>query len=462
VSTSSTFASLGVPDDLVAVLAARDITTPFPVQAATIPDALAGRDVCGKAATGSGKTLAFGLPLLARIERAKPFRPRALVLAPTRELAAQIQRELAPLAAVRNLRVASVYGGVGYGEQRKALRLGTDVLIACPGRLADLLEQRACTLDAIEVVVVDEADQMADMGFLPQVKRLLDLTPTNRQTMLFSATLDGQIAVLTQRYQRDPVHHEAVALERTAPEARHAFWRVEQPDRSQHAAEVIRVAGPTIVFCRTRHGADRVTKQLEKAGVAAAAIHGGRAQNQRDRALAAFVGGSVSALVATDVAARGIHVDDVACVIHFDPPADAKTYLHRSGRTARAGATGVVVSFVGHDQVRDAEAMQRAVGLPAEVGAPVPGQLDTVGAVPNPDLVGTLAPSGGGGQGRGNGGGRGGNGGGRGGGRGGNGGGGRPHGGSGGGSSAAPSDPASQARRRRRRSGGGAGRPANV
>lgn len=372
---STSFTDLGVPADLVAALESRGVTTPFEVQAATIPDALAGRDVCGRAPTGSGKTLAFGIPLVARVEHARPKHPRALILAPTRELAAQIQREIEPLARARGRRVAVIYGGVGYEPQRKALRKGVDILVACPGRLADLLGQSALTLSDVDLVVIDEADRMADMGFLPEVRRLLDRTAADRQTVLFSATLDGDVAVLTRDYQRDAVRHEVGAAEPDILLATHHFWRVEPTERVDHTASVIAAAGPTIVFTRTRHGADRVAKQLEQLAVRAAAIHGGRTQGQRDRALADFMRGRVDALIATDVAARGIHVDDVACVLHFDPPVDSKTYQHRSGRTARAGASGAVVSFLARDQVRDARRLQREFGFPGEVTAPVYGEL---------------------------------------------------------------------------------------
>jgi superfamily II DNA/RNA helicase len=283
---SPTFLDLGVPADLVAALTEHGITHPFPVQTATVPAALGGRDVCGRAPTGSGKTLAFGLPLVARTGRAQPKRPRALVLAPTRELAAQIRRDLEPLAAARHLRLLTVYGGVGYEPQRSALRRGVDVLVACPGRLADLVQQRALRLDAVETVVVDEADRMADMGFLPEVRRLLDQTSPTRQTLLFSATLDGDIAVLTRDYQQDPVRHEVAEPDADVSTVEHHFWRVDPKERLRWTARLVDTVGPTMVFCRTRHGADRVAKQLGSAGVSAAAIHGGRAQGQRDRALA--------------------------------------------------------------------------------------------------------------------------------------------------------------------------------
>jgi superfamily II DNA/RNA helicase len=360
----SSFTDLGAPEDLVAALAERGITSPFPVQEATIPDLLEGRDVCGKAPTGSGKTIAFGLPLVARVRRSKPKRPRALILAPTRELAAQIQRELAPLADARDRRVFTVYGGVGYEPQRKAMRRGVDILVACPGRLEDLIQQRVVDLSGVDIVVIDEADRMADMGFLPAVRRILDATDAeSRQTILFSATLDGDVAVLTRAYQRDARKHEVEGVDADGMDAEHRFETVTNDQRLSRAAEVIGAEGSTIVFCRTRHGADKVARKLVNAGVPAASIHGGLSQNQRDRALASFTKGSVQALIATDVAARGIHVNDVACVVHFDPPADAKTYVHRSGRTARKGASGVVVSFVGPDQVRDSRKLQRELGL---------------------------------------------------------------------------------------------------
>ena len=285
------------------------------------------------------------------------------MLAPTRELAAQIQRELAPLGNVRDRTVFTVYGGVGYEPQRRALRRGVDILVACPGRLEDLIAQRVVDLSMVEIVVIDEADRMADMGFLPAVRRILDGTAKERQTILFSATLDGDVGVITRSYQRDAVRHEVPGEESNALDAEHRFETVQTGDRLSRAAEVIGAEGPTIVFCRTRHGADKIAKKLGAAGVPAAPIHGGLSQGQRDRALASFTRGSVHALVATDVAARGIHVDDVACVLHFDPPTDAKTYVHRSGRTARKGASGVVVSFIAADQLRDSRKMQRELGI---------------------------------------------------------------------------------------------------
>ena len=367
---TTTFAHLGLPDPLVRMLAKNDIIEPFPVQEATIPDVLAGRDVSGKAPTGSGKTLAFGLPLLARVDKAGKNRPRALILAPTRELAEQIKQDLAPLAKAVGRRVSAVYGGVGYGPQKNALRNGVDVLVATPGRLEDLIEQRSVNLGQTDFVVIDEADRMADMGFLPAVRRILDRTAPDRQTLLFSATLDGVVAVLSRDYQRDPVRHEAGTVEPDTSDARHHFWLVQHNARVQHTADVIDTSGRTIVFTRTRRGADRLAKQLKNINISAVAMHGGRSQQQRNRALKAFSSGRVQALIATDVAARGIHVDDVASVIHFDPPADSKDYLHRSGRTARAGAPGSVVSLVTGDQKRAVRRIQSDLDLQAPIEAP--------------------------------------------------------------------------------------------
>ncbi|HEX2369933.1 MAG TPA: DEAD/DEAH box helicase [Acidimicrobiia bacterium] len=375
----STFADLGVPADLLGILNRAGITDPFPIQAATIPDALAGKDVCGRAPTGSGKTLAFGVPILTTVAKAKPGRPRALVLAPTRELAEQIRNDLAPLAKARQRWVGTIYGGVSYERQRRELNRGVDVLIACPGRLADLIERGWIRLDEVETVVVDEADRMADMGFLPEVRRLLDQTPSNRQTMLFSATLDGEVAQLTRRYQRQPVRHEVGTAEPEGIDVRHFFWRAAPEERLEHTATAVAATGSAIVFTRTRHSADKVAKQLARLGVDAVAIHGGRSQSQRNRALNAFSTGRSQVLVATDVAARGIHVEGVACVIHFDPPVDAKTYLHRSGRTARAGASGVVVSMVSGDQARAVGRIQKELGLVGPLRHPVATELGSGG-----------------------------------------------------------------------------------
>lgn len=367
---TTTFAHLGLPQPLARALASRGFDEPFPIQAATIPDALAGRDVSGKAPTGSGKTLAFGLPMLARVGDGSRRRPRALILAPTRELAEQITQELEPLARAMGRRVLAIYGGVSYQPQTRGLDRGVDVLVATPGRLEDLVDQGAADLGRVDIAVVDEADRMADMGFLPAVRRILDQTSRDRQTLLFSATLDGDVAVLARRYQRDPVRHEAAPIETDAGDASHHFWLVERHDRVSHAVDLVTRAGKTIVFTRTRHGADRLAKQMTTRGVTSVALHGGRSQNQRNRAIDAFSSGRAKALVATDVAARGIHVDAVASVIHFDPPADAKDYVHRSGRTARAGASGTVVSLVTGDQKKVIRRMQRDLGFDAPIEAP--------------------------------------------------------------------------------------------
>jgi superfamily II DNA/RNA helicase len=366
VEATPTFAELGVPTPIVNRLGARDIHAPFPIQAATLVDALAGRDVSGKAPTGSGKTIAFGIPLVAGVERAKPRRPRGLVLVPTRELAEQVCVELRGLAGGKPS-VTAIFGGVGFGHQTRALAKGVDIVVACPGRLADLLNQRELSLQDVSFVVIDEADRMADMGFLPEVKRLLDQVRDDRQTLLFSATLDGAVDELVRRYQHDPVRHEHDPIDE-APPNRHVFWKVDRGGRINTAAQVVKAEWPAVVFCRTKHGADRVAKQLGKAGVTSVAMHGDRSQSQRKRALADFTAGRVQALVATDVAARGIHVDDVASVIHFDPPADEKDYVHRSGRTGRAGASGVVVSFIADDQVGEVRKMQRRLGIEEGVG----------------------------------------------------------------------------------------------
>jgi superfamily II DNA/RNA helicase len=376
---STTFAQLGLPKPLVRALAQRDIVEPFPVQVAAIPDALAGKDVAGKAPTGSGKTLAFGLPVLARLDEADRRRPRGLILARRRELAEQIKQELAPFGKAAGRDVAAVYGGVGYGPQKRALRDGVDLLVATPGRLEDLIEQGSVDLGRVDIAVVDEADRMADMGFLPAVRRILDQTASKRQTLLFSATLDGDVAVLSRRYQHDPVRHEAAAVTPETIDARHHFWLVEHHERVEHTANLVERMGRSIVFTRTRRGADRVTKQLDKLGVRAVALHGGRSQNQRTRAVGAFSSGRAEALIATDVAARGIHIDAVASVIHFDPPGDSKDYLHRSGRTARAGAAGTVVSLVTADQRREVGRMQRDLDLQAPIEAPRLEVLDRGG-----------------------------------------------------------------------------------
>ena len=370
----STFSQLGLPDALVITLTKQGILEPFPIQEATIPAGLAGSDVCGMAPTGSGKTLAFGLPLIATVKPGSPKAPKALVLAPTRELAEQIRVELAPYAAAAKRSIVAIYGGTSYTPQRKALHRGVDILVATPGRLEDLIEQGSVHLSAVSTVVVDEADRMADMGFLPAVKRILDTTSANRQTLLFSATLDGDVAHLIERYQNQPARYEAAGVSSEA-DVQHHFWLVEAGDRVDHTATVTRQLGRSIVFTRTRHGADRVARQLTRAGVDAVAMHGGRSQSQRNRALGAFSKGRVQALVATDVAARGIHIDSVDAVVHFDVAADEKDFVHRSGRTGRAGATGTVVTLVTPDQRKTVQRMQRSLGLRDQTVKPDPGRL---------------------------------------------------------------------------------------
>ncbi|MGA3214724.1 MAG: DEAD/DEAH box helicase [Acidimicrobiales bacterium] len=366
VSLLPTFSDLGVPADLIALLEQGGITTPFPIQEATLPDALAGRDVSGRAPTGSGKTLAFAIAAVEALgagSRSKVARPRGLVLVPTRELAAQVCGVVGPLAKARNLSVAAVYGGAGYGPQLRALRAAVDILVACPGRLEDLIDRREVNLQDVSIVIVDEADRMADMGFLPAVRRILDQTSPKRQVLLFSATLDGEVDVLVRHYQHNPVRHEVELTEASSGEVRHFFWKVDRNDRVALAAKIATAHETAIVFCRTRHGADRLSRQLGASGVHSVALHGSRTQAQRDRALQAFHSGTARVLVATDVAARGIHVENVACVLHFDLPADHKDYVHRSGRTGRAGADGIVISLVTPDQAGAVRSMQRALGF---------------------------------------------------------------------------------------------------
>ena len=370
------FAHLGVPQSICRALARLGIDEPFEIQTRTIADALAGRDICGRAPTGSGKTLAFGIPLVATVGRGQPRRPRGLVLSPTRELADQIASELRTFAG--EVRVGVVYGGVGYGNQLKQLRRGVDIVVACPGRLEDLLEQGALTLAEVDKIVIDEADRMADMGFLPAVRRLLDQTAPNRQTLLFSATLDGDVAKLTRDYQSDPTTHEVGEVMPDINAAEHQFLTVEKADRIDTSARLIADAGQAIVFCRTRHGSDRLARQLGQRGIVAVAIHGGHPQNRRTRALTRFTAGEVQALVATDVAARGIHVDEVAAVIHYDPPTDHKAYIHRSGRTARAGRSGLVISLVQADQLAETKRMKHQLGLQGSITPPGHGE-STIG-----------------------------------------------------------------------------------
>ncbi|MFM8956817.1 MAG: DEAD/DEAH box helicase [Actinomycetota bacterium] len=358
---SSGFGSLGIAAPLVAGMARRGITTPTDIQTLTIPDGLAGKDVCGKAPTGSGKTIAFGLILVSRLKRARPAQPTGLVLVPTRELAQQVRKEIDLLDAARSLRTTAVFGGAGYGPQVRQVG-SASIVVATPGRLEDLLNRRDIDLRGVQIAVLDEADRMADMGFLPAVKKILDRLPAQRQVLLFSATLDGAVSQLVERYQRQPVRHDASTPE-TEPDIEHIFEVIAKDWRLARTATLQREFGQIILFCRTKHGSDRVARQLTAQGSRCAVIHGNRSQAQRERALDDFKRGRADLLVATDVAARGIHIDDVPCVVHWDPPDDPKDYVHRSGRTGRAGARGVVVSFVDPSQKRGVMRDMRSIGI---------------------------------------------------------------------------------------------------
>ncbi|WP_084525632.1 DEAD/DEAH box helicase [Nocardia vaccinii] len=424
------FVDLGLPVPLVQALRRAGLETAFPIQAAAIPDVLAGRDVLGRAATGSGKTLAFGLPMLVRLTRAASAsrRPRGLVLAPTRELALQIETALDEPALALGLRLGSAVGGVPIARQVQRLERGVDLLIATPGRLADLIAQSAVGLDAIRVVAVDEADHMAQLGFLDQVTALLDLLPADSQHLLFSATLDDAVDVLVRRYLREPVLHavgaapsgatdessDPIALQHnttspepaatlagavtnasaspaeagSSPAITHHLLHLRKADKRAVVTEIAAREGRTLLFVRTQYGADKLVRRLRESGIAAAVLHGGKAQNQRTRTLAAFADGSAPVLVATDVAARGIHVDDISLVVHVDPPADPKDYLHRAGRTARAGATGTVVTLVTADERETAEQLLRDAGIRPAHTEVRPGDRRLA------DLTGARRPSG--------------------------------------------------------------------
>jgi superfamily II DNA/RNA helicase len=386
----ASFAELGVPEPIIKALVRRGVTAPFAIQTRALADGIAGRDVLGRAQTGSGKTLAFGIPMVARLagRRSNRIQPRGLVLVPTRELAMQVADALRPLADAVNLKMTAVFGGAPYGGQINALVRGVDIIVATPGRLIDLIDRGSCDLSQVEIAVLDEADHMADLGFMPAVVRLLDDVPAKGQRLLFSATLDRGVDKLVRGYLKDPAVHAVAPAASPVESMDHQVFLLEHADKVAIAAEIASRPGRSLVFVRTKHGADRLAKQLTKMGADASAIHGNLSQNQRQRALAGFTAGHPRVLVATDVAARGIHVDDVDLVVHFDPPHDHKDYLHRSGRTARAGASGTVVSFVIPAERRAVERLHQdakveptavkvrpgheAVRAIAESGTPVP------------------------------------------------------------------------------------------
>ena len=372
------FAELGVDAALVTVLTGQGILTAFPIQAATLPDSLAGRDVLGRGRTGSGKTIAFALPIVTALagsgRRRAPNAPRALVLVPTRELANQVAETLAPLAQALSLRTTTIFGGVSQGRQVSALKAGVDIVVACPGRLEDLIGQGLCRLDAIEVTVLDEADHMADLGFLPGVKRLLDRTPQGTQRLLFSATLDRGVDVIVRRYLSNPVAHSVDPPESAVSTMEHHVFSVTNGNKPEVVRELVSGRGRTLAFTRTKHQAKKLAKQLTAQGIPSVDLHGNLSQNARERNLEAFSDGTVRVLVATDIAARGIHVDDVNLVVHIDPPTEHKAYLHRSGRTARAGADGIVVTVATPDQAGDVRTLMRQAGISPKVQQVAPGQ----------------------------------------------------------------------------------------
>ena len=363
----ATFAELGVPAVLVQALAAQGITDPRPIQAATLPDSLAGRDVLGRGRTGSGKTYAFVLPLLARLAGSgsprRPSHPRALILAPTRELVTQIEAAIAPLAAALSLRTLTVFGGVGANPQIRGLRNGVDILVACPGRLADHIREGYASLDAVEITVLDEADHMADLGFLPEVRRLMDQTPRDGQRLLFSATLDAGVDVLVRRFLDNPITHSVDSALSPVTAMEHHVLHIQRDDRLPVLVDLTAAPGRTLVFTRTKHGARTLARRLIAAGVPAVDLHGNLSQNARQRNLQAFSDGTATTMVATDIAARGIHVDDIALVIHADPPVEHKAYLHRSGRTARGDASGTVITLMTDELAAEVRDLTRRAGI---------------------------------------------------------------------------------------------------
>jgi superfamily II DNA/RNA helicase len=361
----SEFTLLGLPKPLVTGLSRQGIDSPFPIQRATIPDILAGSDVLGRGQTGSGKTLAFGLPMMTRISgsKARPGHPLAVILVPTRELAMQVTDALEPLGRGLSLRMKTVVGGMSMGRQIEALRRGVEVVVATPGRLTDLIQQGECTLDEVRVTVLDEADHMCDLGFFPVVSAILQQTPSDSQRLLFSATLDGDVDKLVRRFLTNPVTHSMSPALSSVDTMEHHVLEVHRDDKFPVTAEIANREGRTIMFVRTQHGVDRLCKQLAQVGIKAGGLHGGKRQNQRTRILAEFKEGAINVLVCTDVAARGIHVDNISLVLHVDPPQDHKSYLHRGGRTARAGEKGTVMTLVLPNERRSTDAMTRRAGI---------------------------------------------------------------------------------------------------
>jgi superfamily II DNA/RNA helicase len=370
------FSDLGIEPSLVVALEGEGFTEPFEVQCEAIPDAMLGRDICCRAPTGSGKTLAFGLPLISRTAKAESKRPTSLILTPTRELAEQIRKVLHPLARSAGLDVLSVYGGTPYRGQLRKLDRGVEILVACPGRLIDLLDRGALRLDDVGIVVLDEADRMADMGFMEPVCAILDECSPNRQTILFSATLDDDVGEIVDSYQDNPAIIGIGPEEISMDSMQHIFWKVESRGKADLSAYITEKCGRSIIFCKTRAGVNRLGKQMDELGSSNTTLHGGMNQNQRDRSMRKFSTGRARVLIATDVASRGIDVDDVGCVIHYDPPENGKAYKHRSGRTARAGSTGTVVSLVQRSQNRQYRRIQSQVGIRCDITNPEPEILD--------------------------------------------------------------------------------------
>jgi superfamily II DNA/RNA helicase len=393
-TTTTSFARLGVAEDLLEVLENQGITSPFPIQELSIPDALAGRDICGRAKTGSGKTLAFGLPIVERLHKAPARRPVALVLVPTRELCVQVSEALDPLCRARGFSLLSIYGGVSMKHQIDTLAGGVEVVVATPGRLLDLAERKVLQIDQVEMVVIDEADQMADMGFLPQVRFAMRQIKSKHQTFLFSATLDGPVGNLISAYTDDPVFHEVTSDTVTVETSEHRFLEVHHMDKAKVAARIADSADRMLVFVRTKRGCDQAARDLRALGTHARPIHGDLPQPKRERTLAEFASGKSPVLVATNVAARGLHIEGVDIVLHYDPPEDSRTYVHRSGRTARAGEEGLVVTMVEWDQMAAVKRIQEEAGLVQPIVKMFSNddRLDDLGAWDPPQLEEAPAP----------------------------------------------------------------------